>query len=33
MIVALLAGILVGYVLAIPPGPIGMAALRTGLRL
>ena len=32
MIVALLAGILVGYVLAIPPGPIGMAALRTGLR-
>lgn len=29
---ALLTGLLVGYVLAIPPGPIGMAAIRLGLR-
>ncbi|MBP7094386.1 MAG: LysE family transporter [Candidatus Kapabacteria bacterium] len=32
MIIALLVGALVGYVLAIPPGPIGMASVRTGLR-
>lgn len=29
---ALLTGLIVGYVLAIPPGPIGMAAIRLGLR-
>lgn len=28
---ALLIGLLVGYVLAIPPGPIGMAAIRYGM--
>jgi threonine/homoserine/homoserine lactone efflux protein len=32
MITALAVGIAIGYVLAIPPGPIGMAAMRTGLR-
>lgn len=32
MIIALLIGAVVGYVLAIPPGPIGMASVRTGLR-
>ncbi|MCX6139393.1 MAG: LysE family transporter [Candidatus Kapabacteria bacterium] len=32
MIVALLIGIVVGFVLAIPPGPIGMASVRVGLR-
>lgn len=32
MIVAAIIGLLVGYVLAIPPGPIGMASVRTGLR-
>jgi len=30
--IALVIGLLVGYVLAIPPGPIGMAAVRIGLR-
>ncbi len=29
---ALIVGLVVGYLLAIPPGPIGMAAARTGLR-
>lgn len=32
MIFALIIGLIVGYVLAIPPGPIGMAAIRTGIR-
>lgn len=32
MVVALLTGLVVGYVLAIPPGPIGMASVRMGLR-
>jgi threonine/homoserine/homoserine lactone efflux protein len=32
MIGALIVGFLVGYVLAIPLGPIGMASIRTGLR-
>ncbi len=32
MIVALLVGAVVGYLLAIPPGPIGMASVRMGLR-
>ncbi len=32
MIVALLTGAVVGYLLAIPPGPIGMASVRMGLR-
>jgi len=32
MIIALLLGIAVGYILAIPPGPIGMASVRMGLR-
>lgn len=32
MIVALIVGLFVGFVLAIPPGPIGMASVRTGLR-
>jgi len=31
MITALLIGTLVGYILAIPPGPIGIAAIRTGV--
>lgn len=30
--IALIVGLVVGYLLAIPPGPIGMAAARTGLR-
>lgn len=30
--IAIVIGLFVGYVLAIPPGPIGMAAVRTGLR-
>ncbi len=30
--IALLVGLVVGYVLAIPPGPIGIAAVRTGLK-
>jgi threonine/homoserine/homoserine lactone efflux protein len=30
--IALVTGLVVGYVLAIPPGPIGLAAVRTGLR-
>ena len=30
--IALIVGLMVGYLLAIPPGPIGMAAARTGLR-
>jgi len=32
MILAILIGLIVGFVLAIPPGPIGMAAIRTGIR-
>ncbi len=32
MIVAVIIGLVVGYILAIPPGPIGMASVRTGLR-
>ncbi|HCN05423.1 MAG TPA: hypothetical protein DIS79_07365 [Bacteroidetes bacterium] len=32
MIVAILLGTVIGFVLAIPPGPIGMAAIRTGMR-
>ncbi len=32
MIIAILTGTLIGFVLAIPPGPIGMAAIRMGLR-
>lgn len=32
MIIAFLLGIIVGYILAIPPGPIGMASVRMGLR-
>ncbi|MBI2793283.1 MAG: LysE family transporter [Ignavibacteria bacterium] len=32
MISAILVGMAVGFVLAIPPGPIGMAAIRTGIR-
>lgn len=32
MLVALIFGCIVGYILAIPPGPIGMAALRTSMR-
>ncbi|CAN5435942.1 hypothetical protein BH10BAC6_BH10BAC6_12440 [soil metagenome] len=31
MILALILGAVIGYVLAIPPGPIGMAAIRTGV--
>ncbi|RPI67195.1 MAG: hypothetical protein EHM43_09390 [Ignavibacteriae bacterium] len=31
MITALILGTVVGYILAIPPGPIGMAAIRTGM--
>lgn len=30
--IALIVGLVVGYLLAIPPGPIGIAAARTGLR-
>jgi threonine/homoserine/homoserine lactone efflux protein len=30
--IALVVGLVVGYVLAIPPGPIGLAAVRTGLK-
>ncbi len=29
---ALVIGVMIGYILAIPPGPIGMAAIRTGIR-
>lgn len=32
MIIAILAGLVIGYVLAIPPGPIGMASIRMGIR-
>lgn len=32
MVGALFLGIIVGYVLAVPPGPVGMACIRTGLR-
>ena len=32
MIVALIIGLMVGFVIAIPPGPIGLAAIRTGIR-
>jgi L-lysine exporter family protein LysE/ArgO len=32
MVVGLIFGIVAGYILAIPPGPIGMASIRTGLR-
>ncbi len=32
MIVAAIIGIVVGYLLAIPPGPVGVAAIRTGIR-
>lgn len=32
MLIAILTGTLIGFVLAIPPGPIGMAAIRMGLR-
>lgn len=32
MIVALLIGLGVGYILAVPPGPIGMAIIRTAIR-
>ena len=32
MIAAIVIGIAVGFVLAIPPGPIGLAAIRTGLK-
>lgn len=32
MFIAILAGLLIGFVLAIPPGPIGMASIRMGIR-
>lgn len=32
MVLAIILGVVIGYVLAIPPGPIGMAAIRTGMR-
>jgi threonine/homoserine/homoserine lactone efflux protein len=32
MLMAIILGAVIGYVLAIPPGPIGMAAIRTGMR-
>ena len=32
MITAIIIGCVVGFVLAIPPGPIGLAAIRTGIR-
>ncbi|MDZ4745194.1 MAG: LysE family transporter [bacterium] len=32
MIIAILFGCLVGFILAIPPGPIGMASIRMGIR-
>lgn len=32
MIVALILGLAVGYILAIPPGPVSMASVRMGLR-
>lgn len=32
MIIAILAGVVIGFVLAIPPGPIGMASIRMGIR-
>ena len=32
MLAAIIIGIIVGYVLAIPPGPIGLAAIRMGIR-
>ena len=32
MIIAILAGCVIGFVLAIPPGPIGMASIRMGIR-
>ena len=32
MVIAIIVGLIVGYILAIPPGPIGMAAIRTGIR-
>lgn len=32
MLGAIIIGLAVGYILAIPPGPIGMASIRTGLR-
>lgn len=31
MLIALILGAVIGYVLAIPPGPIGMASIRTGV--
>lgn len=31
MLLALILGAVIGYVLAIPPGPIGMASIRTGV--
>jgi len=32
MLIAILAGLVIGFVLAIPPGPIGMASIRMGIR-
>ncbi|NQW29303.1 MAG: LysE family transporter [Ignavibacteria bacterium] len=32
MIIAAIIGIVIGYLIAIPPGPVGMAAIRTGIR-
>jgi len=32
VLAAIIIGIIVGYVLAIPPGPIGLAAIRMGIR-
>ena len=32
VLAAIIIGIMVGYILAIPPGPIGLAAIRTGIR-
>lgn len=32
MITALLSGLVIGFVIAVPPGPIGMATIRMGLR-
>jgi threonine/homoserine/homoserine lactone efflux protein len=32
MVLGLFFGLIAGYILAIPPGPIGMASIRTGLR-
>lgn len=32
MVLALILGVIVGFILAIPPGPIGMASIRTGVK-